>query len=80
MGSRGSLACTYFRGWGPNSGHPAKAPRLPTWGQGTGVYWPAAAPHRGRRGGCYGEVSASPSCPEEKPTVPSVSCFLGFVP
>ena len=30
MGSRGSLASTYFRGLGPNSGHPAKAPRLPT--------------------------------------------------
>jgi len=44
MGSRGSLASTYFRGLGPNSGHPAKAPRFPSRGRGAGVCWPGVAP------------------------------------
>jgi len=44
------------------------------------VCWPAVTPLRDLRGGFLGQVSASFSCLQEKPTVPWVSCSLGFVP
>jgi len=63
----------------PNSGRPAQAPSLPDRGSGAGVCWLSVAPQGCRHGACLLEVSASPSCPVEEPTVAWVSCSLVFV-
>jgi len=46
-GSRGSFASTYFRGLGPNSGLPAKAPHLPSRGRGCWRVLARCGPARG---------------------------------